>query len=552
MQVILFLSVEICFHSNSTAQLFSDKNNSSLADSLRGTLSDARRCYDVTFYHLDLKIDTSERSISGFNKVFFVITKAAKTLQLDLFDNMPIRKIILDDTTEVTFNRLYHAVFVNFTKELPADSRHSLTIHYSGKPVEGKMLPWDGGFTWTRDKLDNPLIAVACQGVGASLWWPNKDHQSDEPDSMQISISVPVNLMAISNGRLRGVKELRGGYHRYDWFVSYPINNYNVTLNIGKYGYFSDYHINHSDTLTLDYYVLPYNLEKAQRQFSQVKPMLNCFEKYFGKYPFYRDGYKLIETPYLGMEHQSAISYGNNYLNGYRGSDYSTIGLEFDYIIIHESAHEWWGNNVTAKDIGDMWIHEGFASYAEMLYVGCMFDSAKASQYANKQKLKIENDRPVIGPYGINKEGSGDMYSKGLMLLNTLRHVISNDSVWFYIIKKIQENYSYKTVTTTEIENFISETAHMDLQHIFDQYLRNTDIPVLEIKITKKGNPFVIEYKWNKVVKGFNMPVCVNYAQGQTVFIQPTEEWQSMRLIQNPAQAFKITENLFYIIVKME
>lgn len=524
------------------AQLLKTEVTFTRADSLRGALSDERSCFDVIFYDLDLRVDTATKSISGVNRIFFKVTERTKRLQLDLFDNMKIRKVILDDTLEVPFTREFNAFFIDLKTPLAIDSKHTLTVSYGGSPVTGKMLPWDGGFNWTTDDEGNAWIVVACQGRGASLWWPLKDHQSDEPDSMRISISVPDGLTEVSNGRLRSKTPLRGGYTRYEWFVSYPINSYNVTVNIGKYAKFYDLYINGADTITLDYYVMPYNLDKAKKQFEEVKSMLKCFGQYFGKYPFQRDGYKLVESPYYGMEHQSCIAYGNQYRKS----------ASFDYIIIHESAHEWWGNAVSTKDIGDMWIHEGFGTYAEVLYVECMNDSAKAGAYANGLKKRIKNDVPVIGPYDVNSEGSGDMYPKGALLLNTLRHVLNNDAEWFSIIRGIQEKFSYVTTTSADIEQYISFRFGRDLSTVFNQYLRTTDIPVLEVRLTDKKDPTMMEYRWTKTVPGFNMPLIINPSENNSAYITPADTWNKSRISQPLVDVFKKTGLLFYINVHID
>jgi aminopeptidase N len=546
--LFLLLFISVAGH----AQFRTAKAGFTRADTLRGALSPERSCYDVVFYDLDLRIDTAKQSIGGFNKIEFQVTKNTRLVQVDLFENMTISKILLDDSAEVTYRREYNAVFISFNKELEKNSLHTLTVYYHGSPLIGKMLPWDGGFKWTHDDNGKAWIGVACQGTGASLWWPNKDHQSDEPDSMRISISVPSDLMEVSNGRLRSKSEIRGGYTRYVWFVSYPVNNYDITINIADYRHLSDIHVYRNDTLTLDYYVLPYQVEKASKHFREVEPMLRCYEKYFGKYPFYRDGFKLVETPYLGMEHQSCIAYGNKYETGYSGSDYSGIGLDFDYIIVHESAHEWWGNAITSKDIADMWIHEGFATYAEVLFTECMYDSSTAAAYINAQKRHVRNDKPVIGPYDVNKEGSGDMYAKGSLMLNTLRHVTDNDSLWFMAILRLQEGFRYKTVTSKEIEDYFSRVLGKDLNLFFDQYLRNSGIPLLEVRVKSKlMNATTVEYRWKDVVKGFNMPVLFSPSDGTNAYIYPTEEWQQVELQQMPMSAFKITEDLFYVRIKI-
>jgi len=425
-------------------------------DTLRGMLSPLRTCYDVVYYDLDVKVDIEKQRLSGSNLFMFRATQNFNRLQFDLFDNMQVDSVVYRGG-KLPYTREFNAVFVDFATPIGINTIDSFRVYYQGTPIAAKMPPWDGGLVWRKDKNENPFVGVACEGIGASLWWPNKDHLSDEPDSMMIRVTVPSGLMNVSNGRLRHTQTLDTAWVRYDWFVANPINNYNVTINIARYEHFSDIHIgSNGDTLDLDYYVLPYNLDKAKKHFEQVKPMMACFEEYMGPYPFYEDGFKLIETPYLGMEHQSAIAYGNNYKTGYNGSDYSRIGLTFDYIIIHETGHEWWGNHVSMKDIADMWIHEGFCTYSEAIYVECMFDYKTALDYVNAKKPGIDNKEPIIGTYNVNHEGAGDMYNKGMLLLNTLRHVVNNDKLWWDIIRGLQQEFGMKTTDTDEIVAYIN------------------------------------------------------------------------------------------------
>lgn len=384
------------------------------ADSLRGFLSPLRSCYDVTYYHLDIAVDPDSQSVQGSNTVRFNVVTAFNKMQVDLFANMHVDSIKYEDGTLLKYSRQFCAVFIDMPKELEQNMTHQIVFYYSGKPQVAVNPPWDGGFIWKKDKQGNPWVMVTCQGTGASLWWPNKDHQSDEPDSMLLSVTIPKGMEDISNGRLRSKVELPNGRTQYNWFISYPINNYDVTVNIGKYAHFDDVYTSRDGSkLTLDYYVMPENLQKAEKQFKQVKTMLACYEKYFGKYPFYRDGYKLIESSHNGMEHQSAIAYGNHYRLGYEGRASSAVGSRFDFIIIHESAHEWWGNSVTSKDIADMWIHESFGAYAEALYVEYNWGHKAALEYINAKKQNVRNEEPIIGPYNVNHEGSSDMYDKG-------------------------------------------------------------------------------------------------------------------------------------------
>ncbi len=526
-------------------------NRFTRADSLRGMNGPLRTCYDISYYHLDVKIDPATQSLQGSNKILFTAVDDFEKMQVDLFDNMAIDKIILDDAKPASFTREFNAVFITLPEILQRNSKHSVTIYYSGKPTVARRPPWDGGLTWEKDKDGNPWVVVTCQGTGASLWWPNKDHQADEPDSMLISITVPPGLENISNGRLRGRTTMPDGWTRFDWFVSYPINNYNVTINIGKYAHFSDVYLGGKDTLSLDYYVMPENLEKAKKQFQQVKPMMACFEKYFGKYPFISDGYKLIESPHNGMEHQSAVAYGNGYIGGYRGRAPAAVGLKFDFIIIHETAHEWWGNSVTSKDIADMWIHESFGAYTEAIFVECQYGHDEALKYINGKKSNVLNDRPIIGTYNVHKRGSGDMYDKGQLVLNTLRSVIDNDALWFSIVRGLAETFKYQTITADDVFKFINEKSAKNLSCFYEQYFRTTLVPQLVVRTSKKGNTVTARYRWERVVEDFRMPVKVTIAPNKYEFITPTTEWQTIELKGMNPEDFKVAEDLFYVEVML-
>ncbi len=522
------------------------------ADSLRGFLSTLRTCYDVTYYHLSIAVDTTSHSISGSNTIVFNVVSPFSKMQVDLFANMHVDSILFEDGSALTFSREYGAVFVDMSRELSPGTSHHIIFYYSGKPQVAINPPWDGGFVWKRDKQGNPWIMVTCQGTGASLWWPNKDHQSDEPDSMLLSVTVPNSLEDISNGRLRSKLYLPGGMTQYNWYISYPINNYDVTINIGRYSHFSDiYRSRDGSKLTLDYYVMPENLNEAKTHFREVETMLACYEKYFGKYPFYRDGYKLIESSHNGMEHQSAVAYGNHYRLGYEGRASSAVGLRFDFIIIHESAHEWWGNSMTSKDIADMWIHESFGAYAEALYVEYNWGHKAALEYINAKKQNVRNDKPIIGPYNVNQEGSGDMYDKGQLVLNTLRDVINNDPLWFSILKGLQEKFACKTVDADDITNYINERTATNYDYFFDQYLRYPDLPEFTAIATKKGNETVLRYRWKADASEFQMPIRVTLSKNHFGFVHPTEHWQTIRLKNFDPRDFKVDEDRFFCKVNV-
>jgi aminopeptidase N len=531
------------------AAIFSYAQTFTKGDTLRGMLTPLRTCYDVVYYDLDVKVDIANKYLSGSTLFKFKATQNFSRLQFDLFDNMQIDAVVYHGDT-LPFTREFNAVFVDFKSPVINQTIDSFKVYYQGRPIAAKMPPWDGGLVWRTDKNGDPFVGVACEGIGASLWWPNKDHLSDEPDSMMIRVTVPKGLTDVSNGRLRQTVEVDSAWTRFDWFVANPINNYNVTINIAKYAHFHDIHLNTTgDTLDLDYYVLPYNLEKAKLHFAQAKPMMKCFEQYMGNYPFYEDGYKLVETPYLGMEHQGAIAYGNNYKSGYNGTDYSRIGLKFDYIIIHETGHEWWGNNVSMKDIADMWIHEGFCTYSEAIYVECMFGYDTAVAYVNAKKPGIDNEEPIIGIYNVNHEGAGDMYNKGMLMLNTLRSVVNDDKLWWDIIRGIQQEFGKKTTTTEEIVAYINQRTNQDLTYFFDQYLRYPNIPEFEYQLTKKKKKLTLRYRWVADVKDFHMPIKVLVAPGKYEFINPTTEWQETILDYKKTADFSVAENLFYVRV---
>lgn len=481
-------------------------------DSLRGTLTPERANYDVTFYNLDLKIDIENKYISGSNIIQFKVKNNLPVLQFDLFDNLKITKVEWNNKS-LEFKREYNAVFVTFPSPLSAGSSSAIKVYYEGNPIVAKRAPWDGGFVFKTDKNGKPFVAVACQGTGASLWWPTKDHQSDEPDSMAINITSSSDLEEVSNGRLRAKKDLGNNYTRFEWFVSEPINNYDVSINIADYAHWNDTYKSKvdGDVLTLDYYVLKDDLEKAQKQFEQVKPMMDAFEKRFGKYPFYKDGYKLVQTPYLGMEHQSCVAYGNAFKNGYLGFDLSGSGegKKFDYIIIHESAHEWWGNSLTSYDIADMWIHEGFGQYSETVYLEELYGIESANKYLEGLKKGVDNKEAVIGPYGVNKEGSGDMYPKGALFLNTLRNYINDDVIWWDIVASLQKDYRHKNISTEDVLALMNKKSGKNLKPIFDVYLRQGSLPEFNVEFVAQNKSTLVKYNWSNVVEGFEIPINV-------------------------------------------
>lgn len=507
-------------HSYLYAQLLVDKSKFTRADTLRGMLTPLRTCYDINYYHLDVKFDIDNKFISGSNLFKFTAMQDFKMLQFDLFANLKVEKVIYKGK-ELPFKREYNAVFVTFPQTIAKGSKDEFTVYYSGNPTIAKNAPWDGGVTFTRDSLGKPWVATTCEGIGASIWWPNKDHLSDEVDSMLISISVPTGLKDVSNGRLRKVTDLNNGYTHFDWFVANPINNYDVTANIGDYTEFTDTYNGEKGKLDLDFWVITSGLEKAKVQFgANVKPMLASFEHWFGPYPFYEDSYKLVETPHLGMEHQSAVAYGNHFMNGYLGNDLSGTGwgLKWDYIVVHESGHEWFGNNITAKDLADMWIHEGFTCYSESLFVESQYGKQAGQQYVHGLRRDITNQNPVVGTYDVNKEGSEDMYFKGAVTLNMIRTIINDDDKWLNILRGLNKTFYHQTVTYTDIINYINKQSGINLSPVFDQYLHYKGLPTLQFT-WQDGKPYC---KWVADAKGFDMPVRVRVKGGEYKFITPT------------------------------
>lgn len=521
----------------------------SKADSLRGMLSPERTCFDVTYYDLMLDLNFEEKTIQGYNDVHYTVEEDFKRIQLDLFENMIIDAVVFQGDS-LPYERLYNAFFVDFPDVQKKESKGVLRVYYHGKPIIAKNPPWDGGFTWQEDKNGAPWLGVSCEGIGASLWWPNKDHLSDEPDSMRVTCAYPKDLMFVGNGQLRLHDTKKNSDQNItSWLVTYPINNYNVSLNIGDYVNFQDKYISEDGVeLILDYWVLPYNLEKAKDQFQQVGPMLACYEEYFGKFPFWRDNYKLVETPYLGMEHQTAIAYGNNYKTGYAGYDFSRIGLDFDYIIIHETGHEYWGNLISAQDIADLWIHEGFCTYSEALYVECMYDYQKGQDYVNAKKPSIGNKHPMAGVYDVNVEGDGDMYNKGMLFLNTLRHVINDDELWFDLLKEMTtEEFAYKTITANDVMFYFNRKTGMNLTPLFMQYVFYKDIPNLYYQFEKiKGKSYVFKYKWMTDVGSFEMPIEISWGD-EVMRLNGTNDLQEIVLKKKKKASFSINEEQFYI-----
>jgi aminopeptidase N len=534
--VTLFLSTQSC-----TAQT----NNKifTQADTLRGSVTPERAWWDVLRYDIEVKPDYENKSIRGTTTITFKATSSGKEMQIDLQEPLEIANIA-EGSYQLNFKREGNVYHVHFPKKISKGDIEKIEIKYGGNPRIAARPPWNGGWIFTSDKFGRPWMSVACQGLGASVWYPCKDYQGDEPDSgASLTITVPDTLIAVGNGRLKEKKLNSDGTATYKWEVVNPINNYDIIPYIGKYVTWHEDYAGEKGKLDCDYWMLDYDLEKAKKQFKQVDSMLHCFEYWFGPYPFYEDGYKLVEAPHLGMEHQSAVAYGNGFENGYRGTDLSGTGwgLKWDFIIVHESAHEWFGNNITSKDLADMWVHESFANYSETIYTGCQDGIEAGNEYCIGTRKRIRNDRPIIAHYGVNEEGSGDMYYKGGNMIHTIRQIINNDSLFREILRRLNKYFYHQTVTSKQIEDYISLHAKKDFAKVFDQYLRTVKIPVLEYKI----NGTVLSYRWTNCVSGFDMPLKV--FTGTEKWITPTEQW---KILEIPAGAdFKVDRN-FYIDVK--
>lgn len=512
-------------------------------DTLRGTITPERVWWDLTYYHLSVNVNPADSTISGTNLISYRVLEPNQKMQIDLQPPMQI-KSISQNGDKLEFSKDGNAWFVIMKNPQKKGEVNTVLVEFGGKPKISRRPPWDGGISWKKDEKGRPFIVNTNQGDGASLWWPCKDHPYEEPDSMLISVTFPENLMNVSNGRLRSVVQNMDGTKTTNWFVSNPINNYGVNFNIGNYVHFSEVFKGEKGNLDCDYWVLDYNLEKAKEQFKQAPMMLEAFEHWFGPYPFYEDGFKLVEVPYPGMEHQSSVTYGNGFTNGYSGRDESHTGwgMKFDFIIIHESGHEWFANNITNRDEADMWIHESFTAYSENLFVEYFWGKEAGATYCRGTRLNISNNLPVQGIYGVNYSGSGDMYSKGANMLHTLRQMVDDDEKWRQILRGLNSTFYHKTVTAEQIENFMSEKTGLDLEPFFNQYLRDTRIPTLEYAVVKDQ----VRYRWTNCVRGFNMKLKV-YINGEMKWLEPTQRWQNVTL-DKPFDSFTIDPD-FYVAV---
>lgn len=510
--------------SSCNAQPLSQKKSFTRQDTLRGSITPERAWWDVTHYAIEVIPDFNSKSLQGSNRISFLATSSGNKMQIDLQQPMKITSVE-HSGKQLEFTRDGNVYFVTFNSIISAGTKGVLNISFSGTPVEAKNAPWDGGWIWKKDRNGHPWMSVACQGLGASVWYPCKDHQGDEVDSATLAITVPHDLVGVGNGRLR-TKSSTNGKSTYTWAVVSPINNYNIVPSIGRYANWDETFDGESGKLDCSYWVLDYNLEKARKHFQQVPVMLKAFEHWFGPFPFYADSYKLVESPHLGMEHQSAVAYGNRYMNGYLGRDLSGSGWgeKWDFIIIHESGHEWFANNITTKDIADMWVHEGFTSYSETIYTTYHYGVEAGNAYCIGLRKNIKNDIPVIGHYGVNQEGSGDMYYKGSNMLHTIRQIVNDDEKFRSIMRGLNKAFYHKTVSSGEVENYISQQSGKDFGKVFDQFLRTNQIPKLEYSIKNS----VMEYRWIDCVPDFDMPVKIK--TDKEIWLKPVTQWKQMDL----------------------
>ena len=543
---VLLVGFFFLFSIDVSSQILNNKQVPHRQDILRGSITKERAWWNVLKYEITVTPDFVSKSIKGKNKISF-FDSGGYTMQIDLQQPMEIDSAVINNE-KINYKREGNVYWLYLRDSAKAyrvkPGIKELTIYFHGVPRPALNAPWDGGWIWKKDEKGRPWISVACQGLGASVWYPCKDHQSDEPDNgASITINIPDTLVAVANGKLKN-KNVKGGLASYTWEVKNPINNYNIVPYIGKYVNYTETFNGEKGKLNCSYWVLDYNLDKARKQFDQVKPTLKAFEHWFGPYPFYEDNFKLVESPHLGMEHQSAVAYGNKFQNGYLGTDLSGTGqgLKWDFIIVHETGHEWFGNNITTKDIADMWVHEGFTNYSETLFMEYNFTKKDAYEYVRGLRKKIQNDKPIIGKYGINQEGSGDMYYKGANMLHTIRQVICDDKKFRDILRGLNKKFYHQTVTTKQVEDYMIQQSGKDLTKIFDQYLRNTKIPRLRLDVD--GD--FLKYKWDDCIEEFNMPVKLTNGQ----WLLPASDWQQLKMDAKSLKDIDADPNFYINVVR--
>ncbi len=525
------------------------QNKFTRQDSLRGSVLEHRTWWDVQHYDISVTPDPATKTIKGKTTIRYKVlpVKHSGAMQIDLQYPLMIDSIFYNNKMYISDPgnpyRREGNVWIIPMPRAEVNSIQSITIVYHGQPKEAKNAPWDGGWVWKTDDKGQPWMSVACQGLGASVWYPCKDYQGDEPDNgARLTMHVPAGLTGVGNGRM--VKQsVNNGLASFTWEVQSPINNYNIIPYIGSYVNWKDTLKGEKGVLDLGFWALEQDLAKAKKQFVQVKPTLRALEHWFGPYPFYVDGYQLIQAPYLGMEHQSAVAYGNGFQNGYLGKDLSGSGWgdKFDFIIVHETGHEWFGNNITTKDIADMWVHEGFTNYSEALFVDYHYGTVAGNAYLQGLRKNIANDRPVIGSYGVNSEGSGDMYFKGAALVHTIRQIVNNDAAFRDMLRELNSRFYHQNVTSKMVEDYFNNKTGKDLSKLFDQYLRTAQVPVLELKAEDDK----IKFRWTNCVEGFNMPVKLSNGE----WIYPTTAEQKIKSDEKKFRDIEVDAN-FYLNVK--
>lgn len=525
---LLFLSISL----TSFSQTFTRQ------DTLRGSITPERAWWDLTFYHLDIEVKPDEKFIQGKNTIRYTVLEPNNVMQIDLQPPLVIESVYQDNEA-LSVKSDGNAHFISLKKEQKKGDSNEVVVYYRGNPKPAVNAPWDGGISWEKDNNGRHFIASSCQGIGASIWWPNKDHAYDEPDSMKISVRVPKDLVNVSNGRLKQVEEHNDDTKTWHWYVQNPINNYGVNINIADYVHFGEKYNGEKGVLDMDYWVLRNNLEKAKEHFKDAPRTIEALEYWFGPYPFYEDSFKLVEVPYLGMEHQSSVTYGNEYKKGYLGRDVSGSGwgMKFDFIIVHETGHEWFANNITYKDAADMWVHEGFTAYSESLFVEYFYGKQAGAEYVVGTRLSLLNNKPIIGHYNVNNRGSVDMYYKGANILHTLRQLLEDDEKWREILRGLNKDFYHQTVTTKQIEDYISEKSGIDLTEFFNQYLRDSRIPAIEFKI--KDN--TISFRYTDVIDGFDMPVRI-FVNDEHLWIYPNVSWKE-KSFEKPVEKLRLDAN---------
>lgn len=519
------------------------------ADTLRGSIGPGRIWWDVTFYDLHVRANPADSTLSGWNGITYKVLRPGQELQIDLQGDLRIDSVI-QNRRSLKVRQDGNAWFVTTQTTQRAGQQMSLKVFYHGRPGVARNPPWDGGLIWAKDSLGRDWIATAVQGLGASAWWPNKDTQADEPDSQRVALTVPNPLIAVSSGRLRSITPNSDNTTTWEWFVQSPINNYGVAMNAAYFTHFSDIYHGEGGALTLDYWTLDYHRDTAQVQFQQAKSMIACFEHWFGPYPWYADGYKMVESPHLGMEHQSGVAYGNKYKNGYNGRDLSGtgFGLKWDFIIVHESGHEWFGNNLTSADVADMWVHEGFTNYSEGLYTECLDGKQAGEQYIIGSRRNIRNDSPIIAPFGVQAQGSGDMYYKSGNMLLAIRTIIDDDEKWRSILRGLNRDFRHQIVTGKQVRDYINTKSGINFDKVFDQYLTTTKVPALEYKL--EGS--TLSYRWSNTVSGFDMPVGITLSPGGGYStIRPTTKWQTIETRLSDPASLKVDPR-YYVTLKLE